>query len=234
VAGGTVPDFAFQEMFPVHPHAPWRKLTSEHVRVGSLGGKPILEVEPEALTLLAREAFRAIEHLFRPGHLQQLRAIWDDPEASDNDRFVAYSSSRTPTCRRDGAPVLPGHRHRDRDGQEGPGRLHRPATTRRPLARHLRPTPRPTSATASSRRSTCTRRSTPRRTCPRSSTSTPPGDEYNFLFITKGGGSANKTFLFQETKALLNPKSSWPSSSKIKLGTAACPPYHLAVVIGGT
>ncbi len=233
-----MPDFAFQEMFPVHPHAPWRKLTSEHVRVGSLGGKPILEVEPEALTLLAREAFRAIEHLFRPGHLQQLRAIWDDPEASGNDKFVAYtllknavvsSAMVLPSCQDTGTAIVMGKKGH---------RVFTDGSDERALSKGIFDTFTTTNLRYSQLapldmwEEVNTKTNLPAQL----DLYAAEGDAYDFLFVAKGGGSANKTFLFQETKALLNPKSmaAFVEQALKKLGTAACPPYHLAVVIGGT
>ena len=225
---------------PVGPdETPYRLLTTDGVSTFEAAGHRFLQVEPEALTLLTREAMRDIAHLLRPGHLAQLAAILDDPEASANDRFVALELLKNANIAAGGVlPVVPGHRHRHRQGQEGPVRRHRRRRRGGHRPRHLRDLPaRPTCATRRWRRSTCTRRSTPAPTCPAEiKISAVDGDAYKFLFMAKGGGSANKSYLFQETKALLNPASLLQFlDEKIRtLGTAACPPYHLAIVIGGT
>ena len=182
---------------------------------------------------------RDIAHLLRPGHLQQLANILDDPEASDNDRFVALdllknatsppaaccrcarTRARRSSRRKKGQFVV--HRRRRRGG-------HRP--------RHLRHVPdeQPALQPDGPAR-TCTTRSTPGNNLPAEiKISAIDGDAYKFLFMAKGGGCANKSYLFQETKALLNEKTllPWLFEKMKTLGTAACPPYHLAVVIGGT
>ena len=200
----------------------------------------VLKVAPEALTLLAREALRDCQHLLRPGpsgaaarHPRRPGGVGERPV-----RRARPAEERQHRRRRRAADV-PGHRHRDRHGQEGPA-VWTGGDDEAALSpgRLRRPTPRPTCATARWRRCRCSRRSTPATTCRRRSTSTPSrGDAYKFLFVAKGGGSANKSFLYQQTPAVLNPKRAAASSSTTKirtLGTAACPPYHLAIVIGGT
>ena len=217
---------------------PYRLLTNDGVSTFEAAGKTFLQVEPEALTLLTREAMRDIAHLLRPGHLQQLANILDDPEASANDRFVALELLKNANiaaggvlpCARTPAPRSSWAR---RASTSSPA-----AATRRPSpAASSRPTTTRTCATRRWRRSTCTRRSTPAPTCrPQIEIYATDGDAYKFLFMAKGGGSANKSYLFQETKALLNPDSLMKFlDEKLRtLGTAACPPYHLAIVIGGT
>ena len=121
-------EFQYQEILPVGDEAPtpYRLLTPDHVSTFEAAGQTFLRVEPEALTLLTREAMRDIAHLLRPGHLAQLRNILDDPEASPNDRFVALELLKNANIAAGGVlPIVPGHRHRDRHGQEGPVRLHR-------------------------------------------------------------------------------------------------------------
>ena len=217
----------------------YRLLTADYVSTFEAGGRRFLQVDPEALTLLTKTAMFEIAHLLRPGHLAQLAAILDDPEASPNDVFVATELLEERVHRRGRHPaVVPGHRHRDREGQEGRARAHRRRRPRGHRARHLHaPTPTTTFATRRWRRSPRSRRRTPARTCPAEiEIEAVDGDAYKFLFMAKGGGSANKSLLFQETKALLNPDSlmRWLDEKLRTLGTAACPPYHLALVIGGT
>ena len=217
---GAMPDFQFQEMFPQSAgDTPFRKLTDDLVVDRRVPGPPGAGGGSRGADAADRRGgAHDISHLFRPGHLAQLRKILDDPEATENDRFVARTMLQNAyVVGRHGAADLPGHRHRDRHGQEGPAGLDprgRPATaspvaTRPPSpGASTAPTPRPTSATPSWRRSRCTRRCNTGTNLPAQIDLTAvDGDEYKFLFMTKGGGSANKTFLFQETKALLNPES---------------------------
>ena len=173
---------------------------------------------------------------------KQLRV---DPRRHGGERERQVRRLRLPQERqhrgRRRAADVPGHRHRDHHGQEGPAWSSPTATTRRrsPRARAT-PTSSATCAIRSSRRSRCSRRRTPRRTCRRRSRSTPRAsdhdDEYKFLFIAKGGGSANKSFLFQATPSILTHDRmiAFLKEKILTLGTAACPPYHLAIVIGGT
>jgi fumarate hydratase class I len=235
-----MPEFQFQEMFPLGPdETPYRQLTSDHVATASLEGERVLTVAPEALTRLAAEAFHDISHLLRPSHLKQLRAILDDPEASANDKFVALDMLKNaniaaggvlPMCQDTGTAIVfakKGQRVWTKGGQD-----------KAALARGIFKTYTETNLRYS--------QVAPLTMYEEANTGTNlpaqidinavPGDAYKFLFIAKGGGSANKTFLYQQTKALLNPKSLIKFlDEKIRtLGTAACPPYHLAIVIGGT
>ena len=235
-----MPDFQFQEMFPLGPEeAPYRRLTSDHVGTASLAGERVLTVAPEALTLLAAEGFRDISHLLRPSHLKQLRAILDDPEASANDKFVALDMLKNaniaaggvlPMCQDTGTAIIfakKGQRVWTEGGEDE-------AALARGVFRTFTETNLRYSQVA------------PLDMYEEANTGTNlpaqidihavPGESYKFLFIAKGGGSANKTFLYQQTKALLNPKTLIQFlDEKIRtLGTAACPPYHLAIVIGGT
>ncbi|MFV0317583.1 MAG: fumarate hydratase [Microthrixaceae bacterium] len=240
-------DFEFAPMFPQsRADVQWRKLTDEFVSVGEYRGTKVLEVDRRALTLLAAEAIHDISHLFRPGHLAQLAKVLDDPEATDNDRFVARTLLENacvsagmvlPSCQDTGTAIVMGKKgqqvwtHGD-DGADGPG------GDEEALARGVFRTYAETNlrysqvAPLSMYEETNTGTNLPAQI----DLSAVDGDEYNFLVITKGGGSANKTFLYQETKALLNPETLLGFiGEKIKtLGTAACPPYHLAIVIGGT
>ena len=219
---------------------PYRLLTTDGVSTFETAEGRFVQVEPEALTLLTREAMRDIAHLLRPGHLQQLRNILDDPEASPNDRFVALDLLKNasiaaggvlPMCQDTGTAIVKGKK-----GQ----RVLTGGGDEEAIARgHLRHLPRrPTCATRRWRRSTMWDEVNTGTNLPAEiEIAAVDGDAYKFLFMAKGGGSANKSYLFQETKALLNPKPAARASSttrSARSGTAACPPYHLAIVIGGT
>jgi fumarate hydratase class I len=231
--------FTYQDMLPLgEDTTPYRLLTKDHVSTFEAGGKTFLKVEPEALTLLTREAMGDIAHLLRPGHLQQLSNILKDPEATSNDRFVALELLKNaniaagrvlPSCQDTGTAIVMGKKGQYvltgfndeeaisrgifdtyttsnlRYSQLAPLDMYKEANTGTNLPAQIE-----LYATG--------------------------GEAYKFLFMAKGGGSANKSYLFQETKALLNPDSLMKFlDQKIRsLGTAACPPYHLAIVVGGT
>ena len=232
-------DFVFHEMFPLgEDETPYRKLTSDHVSTGEFAGERVVKVEPQALTLLAAQAFVDCQHLLRPGHLRQLARILDDPEASDNDKFVAFDLLKNaniaagkvlPMCQDTGTAIVMGKK-----GQ----RVWTGGGDAAALAAGIRRTYTETNlrysqvAPLSLYEEVNTGDNLPAQI----DLYAEEGDEYKFLFIAKGGGSANKTFLYQQTKAVLNPKSLVKFlDEKIRtLGTAACPPYHLAIVIGGT
>ena len=234
-----MPDFAYHEMFPLGPDdTPYRKITSDHVAVESFNGADMLSVAPEALRALSEEAFGDIAHFLRPGHLKQLRAILDDPEASSNDRFVALDLLKNvnisaggvlPMCQDTGTAIIMGKKgERVFTGGIDEAALSagaRDAYTSRNL-RYSNVSP------MSMYQEVNTGDNMPAQV----EIYATPGDEYKFLFIAKGGGSANKSFLFQETPATLHPERMMAFlDQKIRsLGTAACPPYHLAVVVGGT
>src|SRR5437762_5095085 len=230
---------AFHELFPLgEDDAPYRKLTGDYVALAQFDGERIVKVAPEALTLLARQAFIDSAHLLRPGHLAQLRAILDDPEASSNDRFVAFDLLKNaniaagkvlPMCQDTGTAIVMGKKRQ----QVWTG-----ADDAAALSEGIRRTFTETNlrysqvAPLSMYEEVNTGDNLPAQI----DIYAEPGAEYDFLFIAKGGGSANKSFLYQQSKAVLNPKSLLKFlDEKIRtLGTAACPPYHLAVVIGGT
>jgi len=216
---------------------PYRLLSKEHVRHETFRGKQVLVVDPDALTLLAKAAFTDISHLLRPGHLGNLKTILDDPEASANDRFVALellknasiaAGGTLPMCQDTGTAIVVAHK-----GEQ--------VWTEADDAAALSEGIKKTYAECNLRYS----QMAPLSMYQESNTGSnlpaqieiysDPGAAYEFLFIAKGGGSANKTFLMQETKSVLNPQSlSQLLAEKIAgLGTSACPPYHLAVVIGG-
>jgi fumarate hydratase, class I len=230
--------FQFQPVFELGDEAtPWRRLTAGHVRTVDAGGRTLLQIEPEALKLLTATAIRDISHLFRPGHLAQLRAILDDPEASANDRFVALQLLKNanvsagmvlPSCQDTGTAIVIGKK-----GQEVVTSGSDEAAISEGVYRTFVETNLRYSQLAPL--SMYEEKNTGDNLPAQIEIYAEAGDEYEFLFLTKGGGSANKTFLFQETKALLNPKSllAFLDKESKKLGTAACPPYHLAIVIGG-
>ncbi|MBE7453620.1 MAG: fumarate hydratase [Kofleriaceae bacterium] len=234
-----MPDFEFSELLPLADDAtPYRKLTGDHVGTFSAGGRTFLEVAPAALTLLTREAMRDIAHLLRPGHLAQLRAILDDPEASANDRFVALDLLRNaniaaggvlPMCQDTGTAIVMGKKGQyvvtgggdDAAIARGVFDVYQTSNLRYSQLAPL---------------DMFGEKNTGTNLPAQIELYADDGDEYHFLFMAKGGGSANKSYLFQETKALLNEASltRWLDDKLRALGTAACPPYHLAVVIGGT
>lgn len=231
--------------FEYHPPYPlgkdkteYRLLTGEHVSTDSFQDSEVLMVEPEALKLLAAEAIKDVSHLFRTSHLQQLRNILDDDEASANDKFVALELLKNatisadmilPSCQDTGTAIISAKK-----GQQVWSGNDDSASLSEGIAKSY--------ATLNLRNSQMSPLTVFEEK--NSGTNLPAqidieatgGDEYKFLFMTKGGGSANKTFLFQETKAVLNPKSmhQFLLEKLPLLGTAACPPYHLAIVIGGT
>src|ERR1700760_1509122 len=232
-------DVAYHELFPLGPDdAPLRKLTGDHVATGSFEGQRVVKIDPAALTLLAREAFVDCAHLLRPGHLAQLRAILDDPEASANDKFVAFDLLKNaniaagkvlPMCQDTGTAIVMGKK-----GQQVWTGGDDAAALSAGICRTYTETNLRYSQVAplSMYEEVNTGDNLPAQI----DLYAEPGDQYKFLFIAKGGGSANKSFLYQQTKAVLNPKSLVKFlDEKIRtLGTAACPPYHLAIVVGGT
>jgi fumarate hydratase class I len=232
-------EFAYQDLLPLGPdETPYRLLTTDHVATFDAGGRRFLEVAPEALTLLTRQAMWDIAHLFRPGHLTQLAAILDDPEASANDRFVALELLKNanisaggvlPSCQDTGTAIVKGKKGQYVLTGGGDEEAIAKGVYETYLSANLRYSQM---AALNMWDEVNTRTNLPAEI----KIAAVDGDTYKFLFMAKGGGSANKSFLFQETKALLNPTSLFRflDENLRKLGTAACPPYHLAVVIGGT
>ena len=234
-----MPEFSFSEIFPLGPD------TTEYRLIGKDGVSEVttplgtfLKVEPEAITLLTQTAMRDIAHLLRTDHLKQLKMILDDPEASANDKFVALDLLKNasiaaggvlPMCQDTGTAIVKGKK-----GQfvmTGGG-------DEEAIARGVFNTYQ-TSNLRYSQMAAITmyeEKNTGNNLPAEIKISAVDGDSYKFLFMAKGGGSANKSYLFQETKALLNEKAllPWVFEKMITLGTAACPPYHLAIVIGGT
>jgi fumarate hydratase class I len=233
------PTFEFTELFPLgHDDTPYRLVSSEHVRTVETPLGTMLQVDPEALTLITQEAMRDIAHFLRPGHLAQLARILDDPEASDNDRFVALDLLKNsviaaggvlPMCQDTGTAIV-----KAKKGE----RVFTGGGDEEAIARGVFNTYQ-TSNLRYSQMAPLTMYdevNTGNNLPAEIKISAIDGDAYKFLFMAKGGGSANKSYLFQETKALLNEKTllPWLFEKMKTLGTAACPPYHLAVVIGGT
>jgi fumarate hydratase, class I len=234
-----MPEFAYTDLLPLGPDdTEYRLLTTEGVGTLEAGGRTFLQVEPEVLRLLTETAIHDISHLLRPAHLAALRRILDDPEASPNDRFVALdllknasiaSGGVLPMCQDTGTAIVMGKRgqHVLTDGhdEEHLSRGVYDAYTRLNL-RYSQMAP----VTMWDEKNTGTNLPA------QIELYAAPGGAYKFLFMAKGGGSANKSFLYQETKAVLNPKrmAAFLEEKIRSLGTAACPPYHLAIVVGGT
>ena len=232
-------EFNYQPMFPIGEDTTvYECLSTEHVKVDSFDGKDIIRVNADGLTMLSENAFRNVAHLYRTSHLEQLAKILDDSESSENDRYVALEMLKNavissdfvfPMCQDTGTAIIMGKKGQQvwtgfsdeaalskgvfnaytknnlRYSQMAPLTMYEEANTGCNLPAQVE-------------------------------IYAVEGDAYNFLFIAKGGGSANKTYLYQETRALLNPKTlvNFLTQKMKFLGTAACPPYHLSVVVGGT
>jgi fumarate hydratase, class I len=234
-----MPEFAFTELLPQGPdETDYRLLTTDGISELDAGGRTFLQVEPEVLRLLTETAIHDISHLLRPAHLAQLRRILDDPESSPNDRFVALDLLKNaniaaagvlPMCQDTGTAIVMGKRGQhvltDGDDERHLARGVYDAYTRLNL-RYSQLAPL----------TMWEEKNTGSNLPAQIELYAAPGDAYKFLFMAKGGGSANKSFLYQETKAVLNPSRMLTFlEEKIRsLGTAACPPYHLAIVVGGT
>jgi fumarate hydratase class I len=234
-----MPEFVFSEIFPLGPDTTeYRLISTEGVSQVETPLGTFLKVTPEAITLLTQTAMRDIAHLLRTDHLKQLSKILTDPEASANDRFVALDLLKNasiaaggvlPMCQDTGTAIVKGKK-----GQfvmTGGG-------DEEAIARGVFNTYQ-TSNLRYSQMAPLTmyeEKNTGNNLPAEIKIASVDGDAYKFLFMAKGGGSANKSYLFQETKALLNEKAllPWVFEKMITLGTAACPPYHLAIVIGGT
>ena len=236
-------DFSYSDLLPIGEHeTPYRLISADGVRTVQAGDRTFLQVDPDVLRLLAFEAIRDIQHYLRPGHLAQLRRILDDPEASPNDRFVALDLLKNanvsaggvlPMCQDTGTAIVSAKRGSqvltDVRDEEWLSRGIYDAYQQLNL-RYSQLAP------LSMWEEKNTQTNLPAEIDIK--VDTKPGHElqYELLFMAKGGGSANKSYLFQETKAVLNPTSfaNFLDEKLRALGTAACPPYHLAVVVGGT
>ena len=232
-------EYQYQPPFEFGPdETPYRQLTTEGVSVVTLDGREFLRVDPNVLREVSRQAFDDIAHLLRPAHLAQLRKVVDDPESSSNDKFVAMELLRNaniaagrvlPGCQDTGTAIVVGHKGERvlTEGDDADALSHGvfDAYAQRNL-RYSQLAPL----------DMYTEQNTGSNLPAQVEIYAEPGDEYELLFIAKGGGSANKTFLYQETKALLNPTSllAFVEAQLKTIGTSACPPYHLALVVGGT
>ncbi|APF38360.1 fumarase, class I, homodimeric [Chelatococcus sambhunathii] len=232
-------DAAYTPLFPLAADGtPYRKIASDGVRVETFAGREMIVVEPEALRQLAEAAFGDINHLLRPGHLAQLKTILEDPEATANDKFVAYDLLKNaniaaggilPMCQDTGTAIVMGKKGRriwtDGDDEAALAAGIRDAYLKRNL-RYSQLAP------LSMFEEKNTRNNLPAQI----DLYAEGEDAYKFLFVAKGGGSANKTFLYQGTPSLLTRDRllAFLKEKILTLGTAACPPYHLAIVIGGT
>jgi fumarate hydratase, class I len=235
----TMADFAFTELLPLgHDDTTYRKIGDGGVVSRVALGRKFLEVEPAVLTLLTRTAFRDIAHLLRPSHLRHLRSILDDPQASPNDRYVARDLLQNaniaaggvlPMCQDTGTAIVMGKRGQrvltDGRDEEHIARGVYDAYTQLNL-RYSQLAPL----------TMWEEKNTGSNLPAQIELYATDGDAYKFLFMAKGGGSANKSYLYQETKAVLNPArmASFLGEKIRSIGTSACPPYHLAIVIGGT
>src|SRR6056300_949813 len=232
-------DFAYSPMFPTTADTTeYELVSSDYVRLVEMEGETFLRVDPEGLTELAERAFTDISHLLRSSHLAQLAAILDDPEATKNDRFVAMemlknavisAEGQLPMCQDTGTALVTGYRgdHVLVDGDDGE------ALSRGIYNTYQNCNLRFSQLTA---HSMFEESNTATNLPAQIDINAGKGLEYKFAFIQKGGGSANKAFLHQKTKAVLNPVSmrEFIRTAILELGTSACPPYHLAIVIGGT
>ena len=238
-----MPEFDYSEMLPIGPdQTPYRLLTTEGVGTIEAAGRTFLTVEPEVLRALTETAVHDMQHFLRPGHLAQLRAIIDDPEASPNDRFVARDLLRNvnisaggvlPMCQDTGTVIVMGKRGQQvltpGDDERSISRGVYDAFTRLNL-RYSQLAP----ITMWEERNTGN--NLPAQIELYADTEVGHENSYKFLFMAKGGGSANKSLLYQQTKAVLNPTAmrAFLDENLRTIGTSACPPYHLAIVIGGT
>jgi fumarate hydratase, class I len=234
-----MPEFAYADLLPLGPDATeYRLLSADGISTRRSLGREFLEVDPGVLTLLAREGMRDIAHLLRPGHLRQLRSILDDPQASRNDRFVALDLLKNasiaaggvlPMCQDTGTAIVMGKRGGEvltdgRDEEHLARGIYDAYSQLNLRYSQLAPV------------SMFEERNTGTNLPAQIEIYATAGREYKFLLMAKGGGSANKSFLYQQTKAVLNPgaMAAFLEEKIRSLGTAACPPYHLAIVVGGT
>lgn len=237
----AAPEFTYEDLLPIGPdQTQYRKISSEGVSTFTAEGMEFLKVSPEAIANLTEVAMHDISHYLRAEHLQQLQNILKDPESSPNDRFVALDLLKNanisaggvlPMCQDTGTAIVMGKKGQrvltsEKDEVSLSKGVYNAYTKLNLRYSQMAPT------------STWEEKNTGNNLPAQVEiySDSEHADEYNFLFIAKGGGSANKSFLYQETKAILNPKSfmNWLDEKLRSLGTSACPPYHLVIVIGGT
>jgi fumarate hydratase, class I len=232
-------DFKYQKMFPLEQDlSDYRLITTEFIRTELFDGKDIVKVDPQALTLLAEEAFRDVSHLLRPSHLELVARILHDPEASDNDKYVAKEMLKNaviaaerefPLCQDTGTAIIMGKKGQQVWTGGGDEKALSLGVFNAYTKNNLRYSQNAPLNMYEEKNTGCNLPA-------QIDLFSTDGDIYTFLFMAKGGGSANKTYLYQETKAVLNPEAliNFMRDKMKSLGTAACPPYHLAFVIGGT
>lgn len=231
--------FRYQPMFPIaDDNTQYRRITDAHVSVSQFENQPVLKVAPEALAELARAAFTDVAHLYRTSHLQQLAEILNDPDSSENDRFVSLEMLKNavissefvfPMCQDTGTAVIIGKKGQQVWTGGGDEEALSKGVFDAYTQNNLRYSQQAPLDMYIEKNTGCNLPA-------QIELYATEGGAYEFLFVAKGGGSANKTFLYQQSKALLNEKALIPFlTNRMKsLGTAACPPYHLAIVIGGT
>ncbi len=232
-------DFLYQDPYPIlKDDTQYKKLTSDYVKVEQLGDREIVVVDPKGLELLAQEAMDDVSFMLRSAHLQKLRNIIEDPEATDNDRFVAYNllqnaavavEGQLPSCQDTGTAIVVAKKGENvytgvDDGEWLSKGIYNTYQNKNLRYSQIVPI------------SMFEEKNSGSNLPAQIDIYAKKGSSYEFLFLAKGGGSANKTFLYQKTKSLLNEKSldEFVRERIMDLGTAACPPYHLAIVIGGT
>ena len=232
-------DFIYQDPYPIlKDDTQYRKITSDFVKIEQLGDREILSIDPKGLELLAQEALRDVSFMLRTSHLEKLRLILDDPEATDNDRFVAYNllqnavvaiDGELPSCQDTGTAIVMAKKGENvytgvDDAQWLSKGIFNTYQERNLRYSQIVPI------------SMFEEKNSGSNLPAQIDIYAKKGASYEFLFLAKGGGSANKTYLYQQTKSLLNEKSldAFIRAKIMDLGTSACPPYHLALVIGGT
>ena len=232
-------DFLYQEPYPIlKDTTEYRKISSDYVTVEKIGDREVLNIDPKALELLAQEALGDVSFYLRTSHLEKLRAILDDPEATDNDRFVAYNllqnatiaaEGQLPSCQDTGTAIVVGKKGESVYTGVNDAEYLSKGIYNTYQERNLRYSQIVALDMFEEKNSGSNLPA-------QIDIYATQGPKYEFLFLAKGGGSANKTFLYQKTKSLLNDASLEEFiKEKIKdLGTSACPPYHLAFVVGGT
>ncbi|MBP5982560.1 MAG: fumarate hydratase [Fluviicola sp.] len=232
-------DFFYQDPYPILADSTtYRKITSDFVRVDKVGDREIISIEPKGLELLAQEALSDVSFYLRTSHLEKLRAILDDPEATDNDRFVAYNllqnatiaaEGQLPSCQDTGTAIVIGKKGEN---------VYTGVNDAEYLSKGIFNTYQEKNLRFSQvvPLSMFEEKNSGSNLPAQIDLYATQGAKYEFLFLAKGGGSANKSFLYQKTKSLLNDASleAFVKEKIMDLGTAACPPYHLALVIGGT
>jgi fumarate hydratase class I len=232
-------EFKYQEPFPIlKDDTPYKLITTDYVKVDKIGDREILMVEREGLELIAKEALKDVSFLLRTSHLEKLRAILDDPEATDNDRFVAYNllqnaviaaEGQLPSCQDTGTAIVMAKKGEN---------VYTGINDAEALSKGIFDTYQERNLRYSQivALDMFTEKNSGNNLPAQIDIYSKEGSSYEFLFLAKGGGSANKSFLYQQTKSLLNEASleQFIRAKIMDLGTAACPPYHLALVIGGT